>query len=89
MASTNELEEFIKWSYPIDIVEVDDEGFLNEVSLEMECLLHECTIISKESLVDYLNKITKNRRVSLIHLFRILTGIAKTNFEIFFTHWIV
>ena len=89
MTSTNELEEFIKWSYPIDIVEVDDEGFLNEVSLEMECLLHECTIISKESLVDYLNKITKNRRVSLIHLFRILTGIAKTNFEIFFTHWIV
>ena len=26
MATTEELEEFIKWSYPIDIVEVDDEA---------------------------------------------------------------
>jgi len=89
MTSTNELEEFIKWSYPRDIVEVDDEEFLNEVSLEMECLLDKCKIISKESISNYLEKITKDRRLSLIHLFRILTGIAKTNFEIFFSHYLV
>ena len=58
MTSTNELEEFIKWSYPRDIVEVDDEEFLNEVSLEMECLLDKCKIISKESISNYLEKIT-------------------------------
>ena len=89
MTSTNELEEFIKWSYPRDIVEVDDEDFLNELSMEMQCLLHECKTISKDVLSTYLEKITISRRLSLIHLFRILTGIAKTNFEIFFSHHLV
>ena len=89
MTEIYEFEEFIKWSYPIDIVEIDDEDFLNEISLELKCLLEDCTSISSESIEKYLEKLPITRKISVIHLFRILTGIAKTNFEIFFTHWLV
>lgn len=89
MTEIYEFEEFIKWSYPIDIVEIDDEDFLNEISLEQKCLLGDCTSISSESIEKYLEKLPITKKISVIHLFRILTGIAKTNFEIFFTHWLV
>ncbi len=84
-------EEFFRWITPIDIVDNDDEEkeIHKEIFSEISCLLKECPVIERKELEQYVQELTIMRRESLIKLFRILTGTAKTNFEIFFAWYLI
>lgn len=83
------FEDFIKWSFPGDIVENEKDEPLKEVEAELICLLGEISNIDKNNLIGYLENLPLDRRVPLFYLFRILTGTASINFKIFFSHWMV
>ena len=81
-----DYEEFFQWLYPFDIVsDMSRNAEYLELDQELTCLITDCKNINQNDISKYIAKLPESRRLSLIRLFRIMTGVAKTNFQIFFT----
>ena len=89
MPTAETLENFIEWSYPNDIIDPKENNLFKEVSHELTCFMSEVKTISKIELKKYLKGLSVNRRESLIRLFRIFTAVSRTNYQIFFSTWLI
>lgn len=86
MIDRERFEDFMLWSYPTDIIKIENDNFQQNLTGELDCLFNEIDEISKERLVKYFKTLSIERRKSLTQLFRILTGVSRINFEISFLH---